>query len=371
MKRKIFSILFTLVLVVSLGLVTAVPAAANSVSWGDTLTANTTLDSDLTGSGTAFIIGADGITLDLNGYTLSGNSTGYGVDNTGSYNGVTIKNGSIVGFGQGIRADGTIGTPLSGLTLEDLSFSGDTGGGHAHVIDIRNSANVVIEDVTIVVGAGSPSSAEAIRLQSIDGVEVKNVNVDGGWIGVNFAFDDKLPLPQPPTNGIVKDSTFTNNGFMGVMIANTTSAMVKGNTITNTGFVAGIYAGYGPVVTGVTIKDNEVSGGTGYGIALSGRDNCVVSGNRVQAGFAWGSIAVYGGSSNSIHHNTVTDSDGDGIYVEEASDSIHHNTVTDSTGYGIHLDTSSNLNTVHHNTLSGNTLGDIQDVGTNNNIFKN
>ena len=365
MKRKIFSILFALVLVLSFSPVTAVPVAANPI-WGATLTADTTLDSDLIGSGTALIIGADGITLDLNGYTLSGDSTGYGVDNTGGYDGVTIKGGTIDGFGQGIKANG-----VSNFTLKDLSFSGDTSGGHAHVIDIRNSANVTIRDVGIVVGTGSPSWGEAIRLQSIDCVEVINVDVDGGWTGVNFAYDDKLPLPQPPTKGIVKDSTFSNNAFVGVFITNTTSAMVLNNTITNTGWLAGIYAGYGPVVTGVVIKDNEVSGGTGYGIALSGRDNCVVSGNRVLDGFGWGGIALYGGASNSVHHNTVTNSDGDGICVEEASDSIHHNTVTDSTGYGIHLTDTSHDNTVHHNTLSGNTLGDIQDVGTNNEVFKN
>ena len=360
--KRLLVIVVAVVLLVAM----ATPAAASPVSWGDTLTADTTLDSDLTGSGTALIIGADGITLDLNGHTLTGDSTGYGVDNTGGYDGVIIKNGTIDGCGQGIKANGA-----SNFTLEDLTFSGDTGGSHGHVIDIRNSADVVIKDVTITVGSGSPSWAEGIRLQSIDGVEVINVDVDGGQTGINFAFDEKLPLPQPPTNGIVKDSTFSNNSFVGVFITNTTSAMVLRNTITNTGWLAGIYVGYGPVVTGVVIKDNEVSGGTGYGIALSGRNNCVVSGNRVLDDFGWGGIALYGGASNSVHHNTVTDNHGDGISVEEASDSIHHNTVTSNDGYGIHLTGTSDGNTVHHNTLSGNTLGDIQDVGTNNKVFKN
>jgi parallel beta-helix repeat protein len=284
MKKKL-TILATLALVAGL---MVPPGIAWGLTCGDTVTADTTLDSDLASCiGTALIIGADGITLDLNSYTLSGNSTGYGVDNTGGYDGVIIKNGTIDSFGQGIKAN-----VVSNFTLEDLNFSGDTGGGHAHVIDIRNSADVVIKDVTIAVGAGSPDWAEAIRLQSIDGVEVANVDVDGGWIGVNFAFDT---VGDPPTNGIVKDSTFTGNSFIGVFIANSTSAMVKGNTITDTGWLAGIYAGSfgsGQVVTGVVIEDNEVSGGTGYGIALAGVDNSVVSRNRVLDDFGWGGIAL-------------------------------------------------------------------------------
>lgn len=306
MKKVLISIL-ALVLALGVALPMATPVAASHVSWGDTLIADTTLDSDLTGSGTALIIGADGITLDLNGYTLSGDSTGYGVDNTGGYDDVTIKDGAIVGFGQGIRAEGA-----SSLTLKDLSFSGDTGGGHGHVIDIRGGEAVVIKDVTIVVGAGSPSWAEAIRLASIDNVLVTDVDVDGGLHGVNFAFDQ---VGDPPTNGVVKDSTFTDNLWFGVFIANSTDATIEDNEITGAGEV-GIYAGSfgsGQVVTGVVIKDNVVSDTVGlswggYGIALSGVVDSEVSENTVTSSGVIG-IALYGGSSdNLVKENEVSGS---------------------------------------------------------------
>jgi parallel beta-helix repeat protein len=347
MKRKIFSILFALVLALSFSLVTAVPVAANP-SWGDTLTVDTTLDSDLNGLGTALIIGADGITLNLNGHTISGDSTGYGVDNTGGYDDVTVKDGTIDGFGQGIRAEGA-----SGFTLEDLSFSGDTSGSHAHVIDIRGGEDVMIEDVTIVVGAGSPSHAEAIRLESIDGVQVTDVEVDGGWIGVNFALPDPLPNGVTPTNGEVKDSTFSNNAFMGVFIANSTDAEIVDNTVTNTGLF-GIYAGWGTGVSGVTIKENEVSGSGVYGITLSGAVNSEVSGNTV-TGSGVDGIALYalfgGTSDNEVEDNEVSNSGRYGISLRGgASDNaVKENVVSGSGTYDLHWDGSGSGNTWEDN----------------------
>lgn len=319
------------------------PVAANSVSWGDTLTADTILDSNLTGSGTALIIGADGITLDLNDYTLSGDSTGYGVDNTGGHDGVTIKNGTIVGFGQGIRAEGA-----SGLTLKDLGFSGNTGGGHAHVIDIRDGEDVVIKDVTIVVGTGSPDWAEAMRLESIDGVEVANVTVDGGWIGVNFAYGDD---PDGPTNGVVKGSTFTGQGLFGVFIANSTSATVKGNTVEDVGLF-GIYAGGGGAeVRNVIIQGNEVSGSGVYGITLVGASDSVVRGNDVSDSGVDG-IAVYfyeeaDASNNWVQGNEVSNSGRYGISVRGGATNnlIRGNTVSDSGTYDLHWGGSGTGNT--------------------------
>lgn len=86
-------------------------ALANHVQCGDTITQDTTLDSDLLDcppdepprSGTALTIGADGVTLDLNGHTLSSNIPAHGagtvgVDNGAGYDDVTVENGTIGGY---------------------------------------------------------------------------------------------------------------------------------------------------------------------------------------------------------------------------------------------------------------------------------
>ena len=62
---------------------------------GDTITQDTTLDSDLLDCpGPAIIVGADGITIDLGGHTVSGQVFGPSVGNSG-FDDVTVRNGRL------------------------------------------------------------------------------------------------------------------------------------------------------------------------------------------------------------------------------------------------------------------------------------
>src|SRR5215210_5001484 len=80
---------------------------------GDTITADTTLDRDLSDCpSNGIVIGTDGITLDLNGHTISGNGKlvrrcgrreicDVGVAND-DHTGVTVRNGSVRRFAIGV-----------------------------------------------------------------------------------------------------------------------------------------------------------------------------------------------------------------------------------------------------------------------------
>ena len=265
---------------------TTIQAAIDAANSGDTISVHTGTYPE------SVVISTNDITLQGEGNpVLDGTGLGFVNAITLSANGVTIRGFEIRDYGgQGIRADGTISTPLSGITLRHLNIHDvGSGGGHAHAIDIRHATDVIIQNVTVVVGSGAVSWAEAIRLESIDGVQVINVDVDGGWIGVNFALGDD---PDGPTNGVIKGSTFANNGFIAVFIANSTSATVKGNTVEDAG-MSGIYAGWaGAEVTGVVIQGNEVSGSSVYGITLGGASDSVVRGNEVSDSGVDG-IALY------------------------------------------------------------------------------
>ena len=121
---------------VALGLLAAVPAAvfAAQPSCGDTLTSNTTLTADLDCSGysgTALTLGAKGITLDLGGHTLWGPTGGQdnltGVD-TGGYNKVTVKHGTIANFTYAVYEDGSLDSTFKKLTITgDPADSDDYG----------------------------------------------------------------------------------------------------------------------------------------------------------------------------------------------------------------------------------------------------
>lgn len=83
---------------------------ASHVECGEVITTDTVLDSDLTCPAEGIVIGADNITLDLNGHTLTGPGLTCspicpGVDGVrvDVHTGVTIKNGYIAGFVFGVR----------------------------------------------------------------------------------------------------------------------------------------------------------------------------------------------------------------------------------------------------------------------------
>lgn len=115
--------------------VTFAPSAAlaEHVSCGDVITEDTTLDSDLHcelpgEESSALIIGADGVTLDLGGHTVSGPAA-IGIDNLAGHDDVRIVNGTVSGFGEGIFLaagrfaefwpSGADRNELSDLTLSD------------------------------------------------------------------------------------------------------------------------------------------------------------------------------------------------------------------------------------------------------------
>ena len=123
-----------LALVAGLGLFVAVSGAdaatAPAVTCGATLTASTTLSADLVHCpGTALVIGADGITVDLGGHTISGtNADGSeGIASDGHAN-VRIVGGRITDFrinGVGIR--GGSGNLVRGVTVRRIGDGGVEG----------------------------------------------------------------------------------------------------------------------------------------------------------------------------------------------------------------------------------------------------
>ena len=100
------------------------PASGHHIGCGDVVTADATLDSDLSDCpGDGIVIGADGISVDLNGHTIDGDDSNrvcefdeetgtvvggpncfwdgtedYGIDNGAGHDRVTISNGTVKSF---------------------------------------------------------------------------------------------------------------------------------------------------------------------------------------------------------------------------------------------------------------------------------
>src|SRR3954453_20111649 len=117
-------------LVAGTAVIGAGPAAARTLRCGDVITVDTTLDGDLLDCpDEGLLIGADDITLDLDGHTVDGDGISpetcpvqgracdVGVDNTAGHSGVTIQGGSIREFAAGVIVSGGDGNQLRRLTI--------------------------------------------------------------------------------------------------------------------------------------------------------------------------------------------------------------------------------------------------------------
>ena len=331
MTKTIFGkkllILTTIAVLVTSLMLFAIPASAAHLSCGDTVTTDTTLDADLICAGTpGLIIGAAGITIDLNGHTISGTACGFchGIRNgdfsatanpspTFGFDDVKIKGpGTIIGFEQGIRGD-----TVSRFTIENVIVRDQTS---SSAIDILDSKDVKIKNVSISITTVS-GAIEAIRLQNVDNVKVEKVNVVGGAVGVNFGCGSCDGTEQP-TNGVIKDSTFINNGN-GIFLAQTTDAKVKNNVVSGssgTAILVGLkcFVGSFPAVTNVEISKNVVSNNDASGITLCTADNSKVNKNIVTGNGGYG-IRVLDSDDNKIEKNTAVGNTGKDMKQDAAS----------------------------------------------------
>jgi parallel beta-helix repeat protein len=148
-QRHVWSVpLIPITLVAGLVLAGAVPAVASEadvgqpVGCGSVLTRSTVLQTDLLDCpGNGLVIGADGITVDLNGHRISGRiiSTGggvdqVGIDNSAGHDDVTIRNGTIDEFARGgVHLVGADHNSISNLTMlleGDFGILLETGSGN-------------------------------------------------------------------------------------------------------------------------------------------------------------------------------------------------------------------------------------------------
>jgi parallel beta-helix repeat protein len=123
MRRLLGLVVLAALAATTLLSLSAAQALGNHVQCGDTITQDTTLDSDLVNCpGDGIVIGADGITLDLNGHTIDGVSLDnyVGVRDFYGYKNTTIENGSLRDFGEAVSFWATDDTVLRGLGVDSV-----------------------------------------------------------------------------------------------------------------------------------------------------------------------------------------------------------------------------------------------------------
>jgi parallel beta-helix repeat protein len=290
---------------------------------GQTITADTTLDSDLTKcSGPGITIGADGITLDLNGHTIDGKGKGSGVNNVAGHDGVTIEDGSIRNFMESVAIVGASDNHLRGLSL-----SGDR-----HVgVYVQDSSAIQIEQLSVV----------DIRFSGIFTWRSHDVRVEGSSASGNGAG----LVAQASDHVAIEANSFHGNPGEGIALQEASESHVAGNTVSHNGG-AGIFLD--------AADTNQVSGNfashNGDGIGVIGNantitDNQIADTSGCKKGCGYG-ISVEAGAGNLIAQNDIRRTLRDGIRIDAffpefptVDNVVRDNVVGDATVDGLSIGT--------------------------------
>jgi parallel beta-helix repeat protein len=316
----------------------ASPASAQPVTCGQVITQNTTLDADLncfgTGVQAALFIGADGITLDLGGHTISASRS---IIDEG-HDDVTIRNGRLT------NDEGPLIKDASGTRLRNLRFEGIVVGldlVNAHHTDVRASefpgAVLYMED------GSSFNTAARNRFSFSEGVVVitrganHNRVVDNTFTGP----EDQIYLSDADDNQVARNRmSALHNGIRLV-------AGSDGNTITDNVITAEIAVSN--ISTGVSLSDSShnvllrnTTLGTSVGFDVnSGSGNWLV-GNRsvdttrpVAEADADGFRVEAGASGTILAFNHASRAADDGIDVEASGTFLLGNTANRNADLGI------------------------------------
>ena len=239
------------------------PALASHLSCGDTVTANAKLDSDLVNCpSNGIVIGADGVTLDLNGHTVSGDAAPFeacperefcdvGLLNDGR-DGVTVKDGSVDGFDTG-------------------TFIGRTD--RNRVLRISSSGNAFFGFVI----------AESTRSLVRDSSASRNLAPDGDGMGLFGSHDVR-----------VVGNSFRENP-LGLHVEDSSGNLIRGNTFSHNRLGILMEADRNQVQHNRSVRDEE-------GILVFGSQN-VITRNRYARNM--GAIGVENGSRNLVSRNLV------------------------------------------------------------------
>ena len=339
-------LIVAVLLVAGATVVSAGPAAARTLGCGEVITVDTTLDGDLVDCpDEGLVIGADDITLDLNGHTIDGDGISpvscpvegqtcdVGVDNSAGYTGVTIQGGSIQQFNAGVLVSGGADANL----LSRLTISQTT----SEAIDVGDSANTVIQGNTMT----DPGIAAVVVLESSDAVVSRNAasgsTEEGFMIGgtgttvrgnvVSYS-GGGMAVFDGATATRVEGNQFRDVGD-GVIVGVAFDTVVRHNVVNGTG--GGERGGFGVILDGAvrtTVDENFIRAtGDGPGIyvahldaATAPQDNSVIR-NHASSEHADGILVDPDAAGTLLFGNVAVNSGDDGIDVDAPGTTVTGN----------------------------------------------
>jgi len=275
-----------------------------SVGCGETVTTDVTLTGDLDCPQAAgFIVGADGVDVNLAGHGMfggiaSGGGGPRGIDNSGGYDDLTVRNGTVGGFGFGVVIHGANRNRILGV------HSGVAGNA-----------------VTIDGGAAN---------------EIRRSDVFGRSFGIKVTDSDGL---------VIADSRSEGSFGSAIAVSGDLARIVRNET-PHTGGSFSVTSGIELIGSGGRITDNAVDGAWDLGgIAVYGPNNAVLDNEVSNAEFVCcptdsdangdGIFVGPGSSATALRRNSSNSNAGDGIEVRSAGVKLESNGAFSNGDFGI------------------------------------
>jgi parallel beta-helix repeat protein len=271
----------------------AAPAFGSGAGCGATLKTDTKLRADIAGcTGDGLVIGADRITVDLRGHTLSGSAAGAGIRLAG-HRGVTVVGGTITGFANGVLLDDGDGNVLRDLAVRSSAARG---------VQLQNGSDGNrLERVDSSQTARTGFALLASSRNTLVRVSARENPFNGAFI-------------QGGGENVIERGEFARDEI-GIGIEDSAGNRLTGNTVLDS-FEAGI---------NILGAENAAAGNrllrSGAGFVVIGDGNAVVA-NRIEDtigcdGECGMGISVEGGRGNLVTANLVERTLRMGIRVDE------------------------------------------------------
>jgi parallel beta-helix repeat protein len=278
-------------------------AIAAHVSCGDTITADTTLDSDLVDCpNNGIVIGADDITLDLNGHTIDGDDAfvdpcpenefcDFGVANDG-HDGVRITGGTVREFANGVVIFGARRNSLGDLSTVDNTLAG---------ILLVDTARSRVRGNSASGNAGPDSGVGIVLFESHNNRIARNTVAGNAELAVHLLRSDHNRIANNRVRGHREG---------GILVEGRANQIVR-NRLVRDGILISIFTPHGRAVDNVVAR-NHVRGSRRTGISVDP-----------------------GPKGTVIRRNHVFGSGRDGINILSSRTTLAHNEARHNKGLGI------------------------------------
>jgi parallel beta-helix repeat protein len=312
-------------------------ASAANVHCGQVITTNTVVENDVRDCpGDGLVIGADNITLDLNGHLIAVGG-GVGVKLVG-VNGATVKNGAIVGFKQGVSLGSDpsvdvlpcVPVPFCPalITTQNNHLSDLTVAHNGYGVSLGFADNNTLRGIT------ARNNPNGIFLRQSNGNLLVQNRVSDNGNGITI-----FPFAGRDTTGgnsLVRNTASHNQGY-GIALGNADGSRLVEN-VANRNLFGILVASASFSTGGNLVENNKANGNDNDGITIEGNNN-LLAGNRALANGANG-FHLFPGGGNRLLLNLALENERDGFLVERFTGAaLERNRAIENGDDGIKVDT--------------------------------